>query len=136
MDPRCYLLAPSTVAEEPRRHKRVKHTNNNPVVSMDTEFVGEEAISDSVPMAYNLRNIGGNYTEIRALHELRDVWDSEIVLEIIQWGGVPPLHSISSFVQREHYREARCNFIQPNGTLIRDIKLPVSALRNYKKFLK
>ena len=65
--------------------------------------------------AYNIRSIGGKELEVKGIHDSRPEWDAEMVQAMLEKGAHPPLHEILRVVQRPHYKEMECIFIQPNG---------------------
>jgi len=78
---------------------------------------------------YDLRSIGGNFYDIQEAHAARRAWDTDVVLEILRNGGHPPLLRINEVIQRQHFREAQCVFVQPSGAPTEPVYVPMSLLR-------
>ena len=67
--------------------------------------------------------------QIQEAHAARPAWDTDVVLEILRNGGHPPLLQIKEVIQRQHFREVQCVFVQPSGAPTESVYVPMSLLR-------
>ena len=79
--------------------------------------------------AYDIRSIGGDFRRILDAHEARAEWNTEVVMEILQSGGHPPLVTVNAVIQRPKYREAECIFRQPSGQPTKCVYVPMTIMR-------
>jgi hypothetical protein len=90
---------------------------------------GNDSADEEVAGApFPLSQLGGNQVEIKRLHEIRPVWDHEVILEIFVCGGVPPLHKISAVRHNGKFLEVFFAIVQPNGGIVHDVKRPRSFM--------
>lgn len=130
-NPACMMQSPDAVPEE-RKVKRVRRGPSRAPPSSappPPTALHEPMAMSTAHAGYSLGVIGGNEMEIRVVHaNCLQKWDTEAVHEILRWGGRPPLHKVTRVVQRPHFREVVCVFVQPDGTLAHDVRLAMSIL--------
>lgn len=133
--PMCTAHAPPPVISERRPVKRTRRPSVQPTtVANDTNMATERppspmmTDSENSGDAYDLRSIGGDLQRIQDAHQARSEWDSEVVLEILESGGVPPLITANAVINRPKYREVECVFRQPSGLPTKAVFIPMSLM--------
>ena len=81
------------------------------------------------PTDETIARLGGCPDKVRYIVESRDVWDEEVVEELIRWGARPELHSVGETVQRRWFTSVECTFVQPDGRLVPHVWLSLDYLK-------
>lgn len=130
-DPLCYMNV--SAVDEPlaaRKRRRTRKSASPPPVPRQ-EIVPEQesmTVDSSVPGAHSLASIGGDATQVKRIHSIRPRWDSEVVNELIRYGATPRLHEIRRVIQRVHYKDTECVFVEPSGRLVPMVFVPFCAI--------
>ena len=133
--PLCTAHAPPPVLSDRRPVKRTRRSSVQPPTTANhTNVLTERPPSPMVTddgdsgATYDLRSIGGDLQRIQDAHEARSEWDSEVVLEILESAGVPPLITVNAVINRPKYREVECVFRQPSGLPTKPVFVPMSIM--------
>ena len=61
------------------------------------------------------------------------IWDVDVISELLRWGATPRLLSVDECDRSGKYTRLCCTFVQPDGTRVVNIWLPLTALMaNYQ----
>lgn len=131
-DALCHDLMPQVMppsSSASRSYRTVKRACTRSSPKKGVKRAASPMLVDSSPTkGYDLRSIGGTEVDVRDAHASRHIWDRDIVMELFRHGARPPLKEIKDVVQREHYRDAECIFIQPSGVETESIFVPMSII--------
>jgi len=101
----------------------------NPLSSSSPSSFPSVRLKMHYPTDETVARLGGCPDKVRYIVESRDVWDEEVVEELIRWGARPELHSVGDTVQRRWFTSVDCTFVQPNGRLVPHVWLSLDYLK-------
>lgn len=80
--------------------------------------------------AYDLLELGGDHDNITNILNIRPSWDQETLDELISWGANPKLHEVHQTFYNGKFTKVRCTMVHPSGSLVKNMWLPLSVLKN------
>ena len=80
-------------------------------------------------LVYDLLAQCGNNPHVASILDARPIWDAEVIEELIRWGAKPLLKRVHETFPGT-FTKARCTFVQPDGTLVPNIWLPLGYLKS------
>ena len=78
---------------------------------------------------YDPRILGGKVEEVADILRENVLWNPDVVKELIRWGAHPPLFDAQGCVHGKHFTTVNCTFRAPNGTLVRNVYLPIGLVK-------
>ena len=118
----------------PRTPPRVLPPESPPAEPLSP--VDRDPAEGTAARAYPIESIApveGDAARLARIVEIattRPHWDEEVVHALVEVDALPPLHQIHKLVQKVHYREAQCTFVDQHGHLIPDVWFPFGVLLN------
>ena len=74
---------------------------------------------------YEASSLGGDEVKVASLLKSYPVWTPEVVHELLECGAIPKLVELN----HSYLNVVNCTFAHPNGTLVRNVFVPLSVLK-------
>lgn len=127
---RCFYGKAATM-EPARRCPKRKRTAAALPTSPSSPCVPLPSSSGEPSLAYDPATLGGDRKEVEALlvdHRIEG-WNADVVKELLHQGARPPLVQCGPAHRDGAFPSVMCVFVQPDGTLVRNVKLPLGLVK-------